>query len=91
MVVEIEVKLWSTYPLWGSNTLHVNYPALDNRADALMCEDGASDFTGERLIEVLRPLVGLTSPPSAVSLVPNERSLNPSALIFCAAFTSLSW
>ena len=69
----------------------VNYPALHNRAYALMCEDGASDFEGDRLTDVFRPLLGLTLPPSAVSLVPNGRSLSPSALMLTAALTSLSW
>ncbi len=50
---------------------------------------GASKFTGERLTDVLRPLLGLTSPHEAVSLVPNERIRSPSALMFNAAFTSL--
>jgi hypothetical protein len=52
---------------------------------------GASGFAGDRRIAVFRPLVGLTSPPPAVALVPNARSLSPSALMLTAALTSLSW
>ena len=65
---------------------HVNYPPPT--ASGMV---GASKFTGERLTDVLRPLLGLTSPPLAVSLVPNERIRSPSALIFNAALISLSW
>ena len=61
--------------LGGGNLLSELLPAA-------YAEQVASDFEGECLTDVLRPLLGLTLPPSAVSLVPNERIRNPSALIF---------
>ncbi|MEZ2252244.1 hypothetical protein [Microcoleus sp.] len=52
---------------------------------------GASVITGECLKTDFRPHEGLTSPPTAETAEPSVFSiLSPSALIFVAAFPSLS-
>ncbi|WP_331001370.1 NAD(P)H-dependent oxidoreductase [Nostoc sp. WHI] len=64
----------------------VNYPNLPSTVEV-----GASVIIGECLNLDFRPRVGLTSPPTAETAEPSAFIiLMPSALIFVAAFASLS-
>jgi Putative restriction endonuclease len=55
-----------------------------------LASSGASNFIGDCLKMVLRPLLGLTSPPLAVELVPNSNIRKASFLILIAALISRS-
>lgn len=65
---------------------------LNELPPACYAEQVVSSFTGDCLSVGLRPRFGLTSPPLAESPVPEDCNiLIPSALMFLAAFSSLSW